>query len=151
VEGWKKGTYYLPASQGMTTNLSTVVNNGSPVLMVKFNNPTGSGKWAAEFSVDLCPDSGMIEMSSYEFKYSLYLRTTGGHPFAAGEGADVFLASSNSVLLQCQSSFILPASDTWADGGCATLPASMKDITVIVRLPEGWAGDIYLENARFEP
>jgi hypothetical protein len=149
VEGWKKGTYYTAASQGMTTDLSTVVNNGSRVLMVKFNNPADSGKWAAEFSVNLCPDAGMIDMSNYVFKYELYLRTTSGHGFAAGEGADTFLASSNAVILACQGSFLQPASDKWEPGSCANLPASMKDITLIVRLPT-WTGDVYLENPRFE-
>jgi hypothetical protein len=147
VEGWKVGSYYPADQHGMTTGLSTVVSNGSPVLTAKYDHAKGR---AAEFSVDLCPNPETLDLSNYVFKYDLYLRTTAGSRFSRDEMvADTFLANGGKVLTACQP-FLAPASDTWEAASCGSLPSLITNMTIIVRLSQAWAGDIYIDNPRFE-
>jgi hypothetical protein len=147
VEGWKVGSYYPADQHGMTTGVSTVVSNGSPVLTAKYDHAKGR---AAEFSVDLCPDAGILDLSNYVFKYDLYLRTTAGSRFSRDEMvADTFLANGGKVLTACQP-FLAPASDTWEAASCGSLPSLITNMTIIVRFSQAWAGDIYIDNPRFE-
>jgi hypothetical protein len=123
-----------------------VVRNGSPVLTAKYDHAKGR---AAEFSVDLCPNA-ILNLSNYVFKYDLYLRTTAGSRFSRDEiAADTFLADKGTVLTACQP-FLVPASDTWEAASCGSLPTPITNLTIIVRLSQAWAGDIYIDNARFE-
>jgi hypothetical protein len=149
VEGWKIGNYYDAAEHGMTTGLSTVVTNGSPALTAKYDNRSGGG-WAAEFSVDLCPNVANLNLSNYNFKFDVYLKTNAGSRFSAGTGAaDTFVADGRSVILSCMP--LNPASDVWLAASCASLPTSVTNMTVIFRFFQDWAGDIYVDNVRFEP
>lgn len=147
VEGWKVGSYYPADQHGMITGLSTVVSNGSPVLTAKYDHAKGR---AAEFSVDLCPNAGLLDLSNYVFRYDLYLRTTAGSRFSRDEmAADTFLANKGTVLTACQP-FLVPASDTWEAASRGSLPTSITNMTIIVRFSQAWAGDIYIDNPRFE-
>jgi hypothetical protein len=156
TEGWKVGSYYpSPDDNGLITGLSTMLNNGSQVLTAKFDNRSGAGR-AAQFSVDLCPGAAIVNLSNYVFKYDLFLRTTGGSKFMGfdsngGVGPDTFLANGGSVLTACQP-FLYPASDTWEEEECGSLPATATNMTIIIRFSNvAWAGDIYIDNVRFEP
>jgi hypothetical protein len=132
----------------MTTGLSTVISNGSPVLTAKFDGAKGL---VAEFSVDVCPNGATVDMSKYYFKYDLFLKTTRGSSFKREEKvADAYLANNFAAVFGCQP-FLTPSSDTWEEGSCGGLSASSKSMTIVVRLPQTWAGDIYIDNARFEP
>ena len=149
-EGWKRGTYYPLEEQGTTGDPGTLLNNGTWVLVHKFDNRNDLDRHAAEFTVDLCPGAALVDMSNYKFSYDLYLKTTTSNPFTAADGvADTFLVSGSTVALSCQP-FLVPGSDKWEPGVCGLLPASMKSIGIVVRFTEAWAGDIYIRNPRFE-
>jgi hypothetical protein len=151
VEGWKVGSLEPKAQHGMTTGLSTVASNGSPVLTAKFDGTKGR---IAEFSVDLCPGGASLDMSKYVFKYDLFLRTTTGSRFSRFDErgdpvASTYLATDFAALLACQP-FLNPASDTWETDSCDSLSTSATSITIVLQLPPTWAGDIYIDKARFE-
>ena len=155
VEGWKVGSYYAKEQHGTTTGLSTLVVNGSPVLTAKFDNRTSVTRGVAEFSVDLCPGATLVDVSKYVFKYDVFFKTTAGRGFTGldgndGTGPDTFLANGGAVILGCQP-FLYPASDTWEEGSC-WVGASATNMNIVIRFSSlQWAGDIYIDNVRFEP
>jgi hypothetical protein len=104
---------------------------------------------SAEFSVDLCPNAAILNLTNYTISYDIYFQTTNGSKFSSGGNVDVFLADGSTVLLSCQP-FLSPASDQWITGTCTNLPSAMKNLTIVAR-PASWTGDIYVDNVRFSP
>jgi hypothetical protein len=136
----------MDPQQGALADPATLLNNGTWVLMHKFDNRNDANRWAAEFTVDLCPSGAFVDMSNYRFTYDLYLKTTAGNPFSPEDAvADTFLVSGTTVALSCQP-FLVPGSDEWKPGTCEFLPASMKSIGIVVRFNRAWAGDIYIKT-----
>jgi hypothetical protein len=148
VEGWHYGSYYDPSQQAAVGALHTATINGSAALTTSYKNTTGN-LMSAEFSVDLCPNTAILNLSNYTLSYDMYFLTTSGLKFGFENGVDTFLADGSGVLLSCQP-FLSPASEQWLTGTCSNLPSAMKNLTIIARAGN-WTGDIYLDNVRFTP
>jgi hypothetical protein len=146
LEGWRVGDYDA-ASSALTTGVSTVVNNGSPVLTASFAYQ--EGQYTAAFAVDMCPNGAIINPSNYVLKYDVFFKTTGGSRFSPGGNASSFLANGGAPLTSCQP-FFEPGSDEWLTGSCANLPQTLTSLQIVFRL-SSWSGEIYLDNIRFEP
>ncbi|HEY8944608.1 MAG TPA: hypothetical protein VIM73_10120 [Polyangiaceae bacterium] len=151
TEGWKRGSYYGPTQNRLTTPFSTVINNGSPALTAHFEYDGMATRGVAEFSVDLCPNGSSTDLSGFDFSYKVYFRTTTSLRFAASEYVvDTFLADGGTVITACQP-FLYPSSDTWETGSCPSMPANTRNLTIVVRFNRAWTGDIYLDDVRFTP
>lgn len=148
LENWRYGSYYSAAQHGTVGSLHTVTINGSPALSTSFSNNTGNFE-AAEFSVDLCSNAALLNLSTYTLSYDIYLQTTSGSKFGFDNGVDTFLADGSSLMSSCQP-FLSPASDQWLTGTCTLLPTTAKNLTIVIRFGN-WVGDIYLDNVRFTP
>jgi len=146
LEGWRYGSYYPAEQQGMVGPLHTATTNGTPALATSYKNTTGNLE-SAEFSVDLCPNTALLNLANYKLSYDVYFLTTSGSKFATNNGVDTLLADGSGVILSCQP-FLSPASDQWNTGTCTNLPSAMKNLTIVLR-PGIWTGDIYIDNVRF--
>lgn len=150
VEGWRFGdrdpdNHHFVGSLGVTTT------NGSPALSAKYDG-TSAGYGTVEFEVDLCPNTAILNLSSYVLSYDFYFLTTGGTHFSQDDtdGTDSYLVNGNTVLTSCQP-FTDPASDQWIHGSCSLLSTSMTNLTIVFRLGLGWAGTVFLDNVQFTP
>jgi hypothetical protein len=152
VEGWRFGDYYSASDHHWVGALGTTITNGSPALSAKFDS-TAAGSGTAEFEVDLCPNTAIINLSTYTLSFDFYFQTTTGTRFSqdAMDSNDLFLASNNSVFTGCQP-FTEPGSDQWIHATCSSLPSSATNLTIIFRLNEaGWGGNVFLDNVKFTP
>ena len=150
VEGWRFGDYVDASQHHWVGSLGTTTTNGSPALSATFDGSTDGG--VAEFEVDLCPNTSILNLSSYVLTYDFYLLTTGGTRISQDpdDGIDTYLVNNRSVLTGCQP-FIEPASETWLTGSCSNLQSSMTNITLVFRFGRQWKGNIFIDNVKFTP
>jgi len=149
VEGWAYGSYRAASEHGTTGSLTTTMINGSPALSTHFDNSTG--KYVAEFGINLCPNASIINASTYTFSYDAYFQTTSGNRFTdSNTDNQTFFSNGSSVILSCQP-YLVPTSDQWNHGECSAMPSAETNITIIFVINTPWAGNIFVDNVKFTP
>jgi len=152
VENWRYGDYRDPSDHHWVGSLGTTVTNGSPALSAQYDG-LAAGYGAIEFEVDLCPNSAILNLTSYNVSFDFYfLSSPGVTPFSQDpeDGNYMFFVNGSTVLLACQP-FTEPGSDQWIHASCGALSSSMTNFTVIFQLGQPWAGKVFIDNVAFTP
>ena len=102
------------------------------------------GLYSAEFSIELCPNGAVIDLSSVKLSLDIYLMTTQG---SSAVSTDAFLLGNSNVILACTP--LSPVINGWARLTCASLPSAITSLNLVVRVTDPWTGTIFVDNVEF--